>query len=73
MVTFGLELTTPTKFAVGVLAACAANWGAPILPIDLFETVCKGRCILRQRLIRLATAVGSVMALLVAGGARWKY
>ena len=27
---------------------------------------------MRQRMIQLATALGSLMALLVAGGARWK-
>jgi hypothetical protein len=27
---------------------------------------------MRQRMIQLATALGSIMALLVAGGARWK-
>jgi hypothetical protein len=27
---------------------------------------------MRQRLIRLTTALGSIVALLVAGGARWK-
>jgi hypothetical protein len=41
--------------------------GSPKLPSAGKE---KG---MRQRLMRLAASVGSIVALLVAGGARWKY
>jgi hypothetical protein len=73
LVTYSLEPHDNYEVCCRCHGRLCRRVGDPHTTYDQFEMVCRGRCILRQRLMRLAAAVGSIMALLVAGGARWKY